>query len=598
MQTGAKQKREPLSLGIGGYAEPPRVANGETQQLPAASAAGLAHNAADAPLAQLSPGTRLSKLGLSVSWASPWREFRSSLRHFFSGERAPNNQEFPADSDLRVHWIEGNNSPWAFAVSSVWHAAVVTLLVLPIWGFLPATAHNLVPPQIEVSWTAPQDLPPIHLQAPDLPAPKPEPDKPIAPKLARKEPLQPPQPPPDTADAFHPRQTILSIPVRITHPRQTLIQPSAPMAPPKIEPQLPNIVQWTANTPAPKLELQLAPSSAAPKIRERRVTDAVAPDIANLEKNSGPLNIASSAVVNPAPQMPLAAMSAASARFRNRRLDGAAAPDVNATGGDASLHNVIALSASPAPPAPVVPVPSGNLAARVAMSPNGGPHAAAAGNINPRNVAAVTGSTGNGSLPATVSISEANRRSAASAGGLAPNHAPSKLLLKPMNSLPGLPPRVNPRNGPANVAGLAPNERPEDLFAGKEFHTLNVSLPNVTSMSGNWVLNFAQLDESTSPFHRPAGVLSGPVAFHKVDPRYPVDAIRQNIEGEVVLYAIIRANGSVDSIQVIRHLDAQLDDCAVQALAQWKFRPATRNGVPVDVEAVVYVPFNYKSPEQ
>ena len=40
------------------------------------------------------------------------------------------------------------------------------------------------------------------------------------------------------ADAYHPRQTILSTPVHITHPRQTLIQPDAPPAPPKIAVQI------------------------------------------------------------------------------------------------------------------------------------------------------------------------------------------------------------------------------------------------------------------------------------------------------------------------------------------------------------------------
>lgn len=590
MQTGAKQKRDPLSLGIGLTPGSAAQATDETQGHPAVST-GLPSAAFDESPVEISPGERRSELGLSITWASPWREFRSSLQHYFSGERAPKKQDLPPDSDLRVHWIEGKNSFWAFAASSLWHAAAVTLLVLPIWGFLPATAHNLAPPQIELTWAAPQDLPPIHLQAPDLPAPEAEPTSPVEPKVAEAQ-----SPAPAAADTFHPRQTILSIPVRITHPRQTLIQPDAPMAPPQIDPPLPNIVQWSANTTAPKLELQLTASTTAPKMRERRIAAAVAPEIANQEKNSGPLNIASSPVVNPAPQMPMAAMSAAPARFRNRRMDGAAAPEVNATGGDATLKNVIALSASPAPPAPVVAVPRGNLAARVAMSPAGARRGAAAGSdINPRSTGGGTGATANGSLPASVSVSAGSGRPSASAGGLAPNHA-SKLMLRPMNSLP-VPPRVNPRSGPADVASLAPNAPPEALFSGKEFHTLNVSLPNATSISGSWTLNFAQLDNG-SPFDRPTGVLSGPLAIHKVDPRYPVEAIRQNIEGEVVLYAIIRADGSVDSVQVVRHLDPQLDQCAAQALAQWRFRPASRNGNPVDVEAVVHVPFNYKPPEQ
>jgi protein TonB len=68
------------------------------------------------------------------------------------------------------------------------------------------------------------------------------------------------------------------------------------------------------------------------------------------------------------------------------------------------------------------------------------------------------------------------------------------------------------------------------------------------------------------------------------------------VQGEVVLYAIIRKDGSVDSIQVVRGLDPQLDQNAIQALGEWKFRPATRAGRPVDVEAVVHIPFLYQNP--
>ena len=143
------------------------------------------------------------------------------------------------------------------------------------------------------------------------------------------------------------------------------------------------------------------------------------------------------------------------------------------------------------------------------------------------------------------------------------------------------------------MADLGPNETPEKLLSGKEVYTLNVNLPNLTSSSGSWILNFAQLDEDTSPFNRPKGTLSGPVPTRKVDPKYPPELIKENVEGEVVLYAIIRTDGSVDSIQLVRKLDPRLDQYAVQALAQWRFRPATRDGAPVDIEAVVHIPFRH-----
>jgi len=43
---------------------------------------------------------------------------------------------------------------------------------------------------------------------------------------------------------------------------------------------------------------------------------------------------------------------------------------------------------------------------------------------------------------------------------------------------------------------------------------------------------------------------------------------------------------------VFKTLDDLLDANSVRALAQWKFRPAERNGEPVDLEAIVHIPFH------
>jgi TonB family protein len=588
MQTGAQRKRVP---------EASRVD---------LSGKWLTEPLTDAPtdsIKELPPQARLPRLDLGIEWASAWQEFWSSLRDFFSGQRAPKDSELPADSELRVAWVRGKNSGWAFAASSVWHVIVVVLAVLPLRGFLPAAAGNLAPVRAEVNWDAAPDLPPIHLPAPRPAAPSPKRSPLPVPRLSEDQPTAR-----SGADAFHPRQTILSMPVRVTHPRQTLIQPAAPMAPPKIEPELPNIVEWAANAPAPKPELEFSPSAVAPKMRQRAANDAVAPEVANLEKNSGPLNIASSPVVNMQPQMPMAPMAAAMAQPRRTRADSnAAAPEVGGTSGDPNLRRVIALSATPAPPAPEVAVPQGNLAARIAISPaatqpgspGGTGSSKAGGGGGGAGYGNGVSAGGTGSSPTAVSVSGGNGHAAASGGGgLAASQSRTRLMLKPMGSLHEKPEPVDPRKGPANIADLGPNEPPEKILSGKDVYTLNVNLPNLTSVSGSWILNFAQLDEEASPFNKPKGVLSGPVPIHKVDPKYPPATIRENIEGEVVLYAIIRADGSVDSIQLVRKLDPRLDTYAIQALAQWKFRPATRNGAPIDIEAVVHIPFKYRLPQQ
>jgi TonB family protein len=59
----------------------------------------------------------------------------------------------------------------------------------------------------------------------------------------------------------------------------------------------------------------------------------------------------------------------------------------------------------------------------------------------------------------------------------------------------------------------------------------------------------------------------------------------------VRLGAVIRRDGHVDTIQVLRHLDQRLDATATEALGKWIFEPAVRNGVPLDVDAVFEIPF-------
>ncbi|MGH9681737.1 MAG: hypothetical protein ACRD4Y_17460, partial [Candidatus Acidiferrales bacterium] len=82
------------------------------------------------------------------------------------------------------------------------------------------------------------------------------------------------------ADAFHPRQTILSTPLHPSHPRQTLIQPAAPKEPPKILAAMPNIVRLADSQPAlPTYEL----AAMRPKAPSRRADlDASAPDVPTL----------------------------------------------------------------------------------------------------------------------------------------------------------------------------------------------------------------------------------------------------------------------------------------------------------------------------
>jgi TonB family protein len=546
-------------------------------------------------LIELSPHARLPRLDLGIDWETPAEEFRTSVKSVVSGPQAPSDGDLAKVEGFRVDWIQGRMPFRAFGAASLWHVAVVWLLILPIWGFLPQNTPTLAPVQIELTWyNPPEDLPPIHLPAATHKSP--------APRKRSEEAIKPAEE--RGADAFHPRQTILSIPVRVTHPRQTLIRPDAPNMPPKIVPQLPNIVQWSAPKIA-KPKFQLAIKASTPQRRERTVQDAAAPEVPIKEKAAGPLNVAAAPVTIARPKIPLSAMSAPTTRQHERSAD-AAAPEIGGAASESSLRNVIALSATPGPPMPVSSVPEGNLAARISISPAGtrpgepgGENRAAAGGPGGSGSAATGepgagGASGANSLPAAISISGGiELRATGGGGGISAGMGRAgKLNLKPATPYV---PSVNTRRGPIDASGLDPSLPPEKIL-GSEVYTMHVNRPNLTSSAGSWILSFAQLDEDEVPLLRRRDPLAAPVPMHMTDPKYPPELIKGHVQGEVVLYAIIRKDGSIDSIQIVRGLDPQLDRNAIDAFKQWTFMPATRARTPVDSQVVIHVPFRYEDP--
>ncbi|MGC2705550.1 MAG: energy transducer TonB, partial [Candidatus Acidiferrales bacterium] len=169
---------------------------------------------------------------------------------------------------------------------------------------------------------------------------------------------------------------------------------------------------------------------------------------------------------------------------------------------------------------------------------------------------------------------------------------PTHLNLKPMEPAGAM---SASRSGPRVIGSIDPGMPPERLLSGPKVYSLHIDMPNLTSANGtNWIINFAQMEEGNPPYIRPKGELTGLELVRKVDPKYPPDLIKERVDGEVVLYAIIRKNGSVDSIQVVHSIDPQLDRYAMEALSRWEFHPALRDGQPVDLEAIVHIPFHFR----
>jgi periplasmic protein TonB len=77
---------------------------------------------------------------------------------------------------------------------------------------------------------------------------------------------------------------------------------------------------------------------------------------------------------------------------------------------------------------------------------------------------------------------------------------------------------------------------------------------------------------------------------NKVEPVYPVIAIRAGVQGEVKLHAIIARNGTIQSLNAVGG-HPLLIRAAMDAVGQWRYRPYILNGEAVEVETIITVNF-------
>ena len=94
--------------------------------------------------------------------------------------------------------------------------------------------------------------------------------------------------------------------------------------------------------------------------------------------------------------------------------------------------------------------------------------------------------------------------------------------------------------------------------------------------------------------YRPGSGVEPPRLLREVKAQYTEDARTRGVTGDVVLEIVIRSDGSVGDVKVLRGLGFGLDDRAVAAVRNWKFSPARRLGTPVDVIVEVEVEFSLR----
>ena len=92
------------------------------------------------------------------------------------------------------------------------------------------------------------------------------------------------------------------------------------------------------------------------------------------------------------------------------------------------------------------------------------------------------------------------------------------------------------------------------------------------------------------PKHIGGGV-SAPVLIYSVEPEFSEEARKAKVAGNVLVNLWVDTNGNPSHVHVIRGVGMGLDEKALEAVRQYKFKPAMENGKPVLVELNVEVNF-------
>jgi TonB family protein len=562
----------------------------------------------------------------------PWRRvFFRNLADFLLRREPPPVATTASPLPLRRdYFIQTGIAPARFAQSYAFHIALITLiyLVCSLPFFQRAPKLNSPFHNTQITYYPVSDyLPPIDT-APKA-AMKPRHG---APQLARQQILSVPAHPDNT------RQTIVTAPkIKLNHAvplpnivawtsipaqpvtasAQSVSQLRAPLLTPEIIAPTPEVSQLKGKLRLPPLAEPsvVAPTTDISQLREKLQLHELQPSVVEpalsadqLKLKRGELNMAQLQPTVAAPKLPVAPQRAAGV---GKNADKAAAakaagnipPSPSVAGLPAQGQGqLIALGLNPVDVHRPINVPNGNRSGEFHASPSGKANAPGTPNISGTGTAAKGGGNGKakgvppgivvgapppGATTAAVAGTPNPAASLAKAGSsLSPERkARERIIAEAMKpSLPTYGTRVKspPPEAPANP-DFSLERR---IFGARRSYSLIMNMPNLTSATGSWIIRFAEVGKSADDTP-----LTAPVAMTKVDPAYPADALRDNVEGTVTLYAIIRADGTVHDIRVLDSLDPRLDASAARALSAWRFRPGTKNGEPVAVEAIVQIPF-------
>ena len=376
-----------------------------------------------------------------------------------------------------------------------------------------------------------------------------------------------------------------------------------PLSTPQVAPPAPEVAKRNLNSlQVPVSQPEAVAPASQPTTRNLAALNlpvqpqaAVPPAQNAVQRNLGDVNLAFNAPAVEAPKLPMPEQQANDQKTAQGTPPSAASipaaqPITTGTGKaqGQEVGQLLALNVHPIVPTGNITVPEGNRPGEFAAGPGGHAGATARPEIKAGEKDSPPGSnSGSSGVPAGIYVGDPPKKvegNVVVAAAPSVKTAPSGQRTASASMdvpVPGTGSPVSSNDGPT---GRIENQ----VFGGKRYYSMSLNMPNLTSSAGSWIIRFAELN----PLPGTAGMnISAPVAVFKVDPAYPADLMRDRVEGVVVLYAVIRSDGSVGEVRVLEGVHDDLDHSARTAIQKWQFRPGTKNGLPVDLEAVIRVPF-------
>ncbi len=92
--------------------------------------------------------------------------------------------------------------------------------------------------------------------------------------------------------------------------------------------------------------------------------------------------------------------------------------------------------------------------------------------------------------------------------------------------------------------------------------------------------------------YRPGAWDIEPVLVEEVEPNYPAQAIEHSVRGELIVQVLVKIDGSTTVLRVLKSLPHGCVDAAVAAANQWRWKPALKDGQPVEAAAIITFDFD------